>query len=110
MLICNRELYIRAIKEKLAMLEDGYQIRNGQLGACEPGVCDNRDAFVKMKAELASRKDVGKETFRAKAFQTIVPNLDIRHQGNFSGGRRGHRRCWSLPYWGSFHDVMERSF
>jgi hypothetical protein len=130
MLICNRELYIRAIKEKLAMIEDGYEIRKGQLGACEPGVCENdvafvkvqnpeecepgvcddRAAFIEKKLRLTQHKDVGKETFRARSFKTEFPNIDIRHGKNFSGNRRGRQRCYSIPYWGDFRVVMERQF
>lgn len=48
-LICSRELLIPAITEKIMMLETGFEIRKGQPGACEPGVCDNRTAFVRAK-------------------------------------------------------------
>lgn len=64
-LICNVNLYIEAVKEKLKMLEAGYDIRKGQPGACEPGVCDNRKAFMAAKAKL---KDIGKDKqFKAQA-------------------------------------------
>jgi hypothetical protein len=39
-------------------------------------------------------------------FKTKAPNLDIRHDTNFSGPRRGHRRRYELPYWGRFEDVL----
>lgn len=106
-LICERELYIRAIKEKLVMLEYGAEIRKGQPGACEPGVCDNRQAFINVKKEMESKhKDVGKDTFQAKAFSTKLPNLDIRHSSNFSGGRRANKRRFTLKPWGDFYSVM----
>jgi hypothetical protein len=118
MLICDRELYLRAIAEKILMLETGFEIRKGQPGACEPGVCDDRAAFVEAKEkwiektyldkckENPGHKDVGKETFSARAFRTVLPNLDIRHGMNFSGGRRARETAMTLPYWGNFKDYM----
>lgn len=119
MLICDRELYLRAIAEKIRMLETGFEIRKGQPGACEPGVCDDREAFIEAKEKWIEKtyldkcqenpgyKDVGKETFSARAFRTVLPNLDIRHGGNFSGGRRSKNATYTLPYWGDFRAYME---
>lgn len=103
-LICEREILIRSITEKIKMLETGFEIRKGQSGACEPGVCDNRKAFKEAKdVWWNSMKDVGKEEkWTAKAFRTKLPNLDIRHGGNFSGGRRTKKTTNILPYWGKF--------
>jgi SAM-dependent methyltransferase len=102
-LICNRRLFIAAVEERLVILKQGAQIRKGLPGACEPGVCSNRDAFVGITG-----KDLGKVpgNYKAKAFTTKIPNLDIRHGQNFSGGRIAKKKCYSLPYWGSFHSVM----
>lgn len=101
MLIANTELTLKAAKDKVSMLEMGALIRKGQPGACEFGVCDDRVAYVDY---LASMKDFGKEigSYRAEAFRTVNPNLDIRHKNNFSGNRRGRSRCYEIPYWGKF--------
>jgi len=141
MLICERELFIRAVEEKILMLETGFEIAKGVTGACEPGVCDNRQAFVTAKENWirkngrvisgepgvndsdikevmakwdqehgsvdAALKDVGKEEkWTAGAFKTELPNLDIRHGGNFSGGRKQRQVAQSLPYWGNFKDYL----
>lgn len=45
--------------------------------------------------------------YKSEVFETELPNLDIRHGTNWSGWRRAHNRCWELPYWGKFADVME---
>lgn len=112
-LICNREIFIKAVKEKINMIETGFEIRKGQPGACEPGVCDDRKAFIKAKEkwEWAKFKDVGKEDkWTALGFRTLNPNLDIRHGNNFSGARRANDRCYSLPYWGEFKKVIEEYY
>jgi len=115
-LICDRELFIKAVEEKIEMLETGFEVRKGQPGACEPGVCDNREAFVKAKekwdkehGKVDSRyKDVGKEDkWTAKGFATVLPNLDIRHGKNFSGGRRAKNDKKELPYWGNFKEYFK---
>lgn len=100
-----RDNMIDCLKEKIFMLESGAPLRKGQTGACEPGVCDNRVAFM---AELARIKDLGKEgkQWKAERFKTRLSNLDIRHGDNFSGQRRGKKRCYWLPYWGDFKKVM----
>jgi hypothetical protein len=118
-LICDRRLLIAALKEKILMLESGFEIRKGQPGACEPGVCDDRVAFIEAKAKWIENnykeacnqdlrfKDVGKEVkWKAAAFRTELPNLDIRHGGNFSGMRRAKEQTYSLPYWGEFKYIM----
>jgi len=46
----------------------------------------------------------------AKDWRSKNPNIDIRHHGNFTGPRRGKRRTWELPYWGTLEDVMLRPF
>jgi SAM-dependent methyltransferase len=109
MLVCNRELFIEAVKEKLLMLKFGAKIRKGQVGACEPGVCDNRQSFVNLQAAMrAAGDDVGKgDPYRAAPFKTRLPNIDIRYGGNFSGARRTKKTTYSIPYWGSFHKVMK---
>ena len=128
-LICDRELFLTAIKEKVWMLENGFMIRKGMTGACEPGCRLPEEAMVRVGREnmmlaslpcepgidinkeeytsaLAEFKDLGKELgrWRAEAFRTELPNLDVRHSGNFSGGRRGKEKAWELPYWGRWKD------
>ncbi len=105
MMVAHIDLTLRAAKDKVTMLESGALIRKGQPGACEFGVCDNRKAFI---AYIASLKDFGKEigSYRAEAFRTQIPCLDIRHGNNFSGNRRARDRRYELPYWGKFKGVL----
>src|SRR4030042_2571226 len=109
-LICNREIYIKTVKEKIDMIENGFEIRKGQPGACEPGVCDDRKAFIEAKAAGAKFKDIGKEDkWTALGFRTINPDLDIRHGNNFSGRRIARERTYNLPYWSEFKKVMGKA-
>ena len=123
MLIAGREVFLQACREKVWMLEHGWMIKKGVAGACEPGalpseeqmvqalpcepgVCDDRVEYL---AALARFKDLGKECGRweARAFRTGHPMLDIRHQTNFSGGRRGRQGCRVLPPWGTIDEVID---
>lgn len=145
-LICGREACLKAIRDKVYLLRNGYMIRHGVAGALEPGcvsdaeafahaayceagwlkshdikdikteppqlqavtqepgVCDEREVYLSV---LKQFKDVGKEVgvWRAETFKTKIPNLDIRHNTNFSRGRSTPDREYELPYWGVFEDV-----
>ena len=39
-------------------------------------------------------------------FRTSLPNLDIRHGNNFTGPKRGKKRCFELAPWGKFEDFI----
>jgi hypothetical protein len=118
MLICGRDIFLKAVSEKVWMLEHGWMIKKGVAGACEPGVLPSEESMVPIlqaefgikensldyQSTLAQFKDLGKELgrWKAEAFRTTLPNLDIRHGGNFSGGRRARENRYDLPYWGRF--------
>jgi len=102
-LIVGRNIALDALWERVNLLEHGYHLIKGAAGACEPG-CLDAEAFVKDP----NNKDLGKDPtkWKAKRFSTQLPNLDIRHDQNFSGGRLGKDGTYSLPYWGTFAEVM----
>jgi hypothetical protein len=123
MMIASTELTRVAAIDKVKMIEAGGMIRKGQPGACEFGVCTPQEAFVndisvcefgvcdhrvEYLRYLASLKDFGKDIGlrRAIAFRTQIPCLDIRHGNNFSGNRHGNQKCYSIPYWGTFKEVL----
>lgn len=47
--------------------------------------------------------------YNAKDWSSKVPNIDIRHGGNWTGQRRGKQRTWELPFWGSFQTILENN-
>jgi hypothetical protein len=102
-LIVGRDTALRAIRERVELLEAGYTLVKGAAGACEPG-CMDGEAFVRDPMN----KDLGKDPTRWKAerFSTHWPNLDIRHGQNFSGRRHGKEECYTLPYWGRLTDAL----
>lgn len=105
-LIVGRDIALEAAQERVELLENGYTLVKGAAGACEPGCLDDK-AFIKPELNPIY-KDLGKDPtkWKAERFSTQLSNLDIRHGDNFSGGRRGTNRCYTLPYWGTLKDIM----
>jgi len=41
-------------------------------------------------------------------FRTRLPNLDIRHDKNFTGPKRGRKRRYKIKYWGRFQRLIDK--
>lgn len=111
-LICNRELLERTINERLDLLDKDRKLVREIVFAGEPGLSkmrvqearkwasSGRPVYLKqfLKKQLDSEKyDI---------FKTKIPYLDIRHEANFTGPRRGRERTFDIPYWGDFKEVI----
>jgi len=111
-LITGRDALMEATERKITILSDpdvqvAWPVRT-RLG--EPGTdtIDHSRRVWKSK-KLYSKWRKVKEyitSCNAKKFETSVPNLDIRHGGNLTGGRRGTNRCWSLEPYGTMKELM----
>jgi hypothetical protein len=44
--------------------------------------------------------------WKHEIFRTKQSNLDIRHDSNFTGPKRGKKRCYELEPWGRFEDFL----
>ena len=44
--------------------------------------------------------------FNARDFKTVLPNVDIRWGGNFTGPRRGRSKMMTLEPWGTMEHIM----
>jgi hypothetical protein len=104
-LVCNRELLIDHISQRIAYLEEGWAIRKGQRGACEPGVQDDK-AFIKRHDDGISLSLTWARKWKSSTFQTEISNIDIRNGQNLTGWRRGSNNTYNIPYWGKFKEVM----
>jgi hypothetical protein len=107
-LVCNRELHIKAIEERIYLFEQGAK---GITNAGEPGVCKDLTLAYKLAksgshAHLSGYMEKHLTQFNAETFHTELPNLDIRHGSNFTGPKRGKNRCYELPYWGKFEEII----
>lgn len=112
-LICHKALLRECVEERLDILEHGGKVEQQFLGCGEPGVVSDR-ALRKAREAAASGKPIQLQGYLQeylrrydhRSFGTVAPNLDIRHGSNFTGPKRGKKRCYSLPYWGRFEDVI----
>lgn len=111
-LICHKDLLKTSTEEVMRLLELGLKTEKGMKWFGEPGlIADTYRAFVEASSGRSTQLQnylknyVSKYT--SKAFNTNYPNLDIRHSSNFTGPKRGKKRCFSLPYWGEFKDIIK---
>ena len=105
-LVCNREFLIDHLSQRIQRLEEGWTIRKGQSGACEPGVNDDK-AFIKKHDDGISINLTWAKKWKSETFETTISNLDIRNGQNLTGWRRGTKNVYELPYWGKFKEVMK---
>ena len=102
----NRDLMIESVEAKLRVIDSGYEKSLNNIG--EPGYTSakrlaksGRPVFLKQYF----KDHLSKEKY--KTFNTTLPNLDVRHDNNFTGPKRGRKRTYSIPYWGKFSDVIK---
>lgn len=112
-LVCKAALLRESVSERLALLRDGSKVTREFLGCGEPGVVSER-ALRKARAAAMSGKPIQIQRYlndylrkyTSEVFETKNPNLDIRHGSNFTGPKRGKKRCYDLPYWGRFAEAI----
>ena len=112
-LICNRQLLIDTLNQRLDLLDRDRKLVREIVFAGEPGLSKLRVEKARKWAESGRPvylKDYLKEQLEREKYavwRSEVPILDIRHDRNFTGPRRGKKRVWELPYWGKFEDIMK---
>ena len=112
-LVCARDLLKKSVEERLNLLLKGETMDERFLGAGEFGVMTMR-MIHKAKRIAKSGQSFQLQRYlknflakqKAEAFKTTLPNLDIRHSTNFTGPKRGKHRCYSVPYWGKFEELI----
>ena len=107
-LVCSRDILLKDIDLKLKFLEGDIPIET--IG--EPGISKLMKARALARQgghslgmtleEYASLLDAAK----ADTFRTKQPNLDIKHNKNMTGPKRGKNRTYTLEPWGDFKTIM----
>lgn len=108
-LICSRDLLIQSIEERLQLIEGGIKIMRklGEPGAFPPKVVEAARIAVSGKPhQMQHLLEDHLTKFKYETFKTVLPNLDIRHESNFTGARRGKNRTYELFPWGRFSMEM----
>lgn len=114
-LVCHKELLRQSTGEIVSLIGQGVHIRKGMHWYGEPGLGVNANGdFIKAGEAAESGRPIQLQRYlkeyltkyRCESFQTLIPNIDIRHGSNFTGPKRGKKRTYELPYWGAFKTVL----
>lgn len=110
-LVCSSEKLLEAMSMKIEITADPAWSELYPSGrVAEPGCCN-----ISRTMRLARNDKVkhlgGKvarymSAYEGKEFVTKEPNIDIRHNGNFTGQRRGNYRRFNLEPWGTMSDIL----
>lgn len=116
---CNRDLLLETLNERLDLLDQDREMVRDIVFAGEPGLSKLRSEESKRVRQRAQRwaksgrpvylKQFMKEQLdkeKYDIFHTEIPYLDVRHESNFTGPRRGRRRTFEVPFWGKFEEVI----
>ena len=125
-LVCDRQLLIDTINERLDLLAKDRKLVREIVFAGEPGLSKLRvDDDPKIQKRIRRLKegrkwaDSGRPVYlkqflkdqldkeKYDTFHSENPYLDIRHDGNFTGPRRGRERTFDNPYWGRFEELVK---
>lgn len=96
MLICERDLYIKAFEERFAKYSDDSKINNAIWA--EPGKYE---------------KNLGVTEYPTETFYTNPPNIMFSHDDGLSNNTLGHKkrlgelRALEIPYWGKAEEVLK---
>ena len=111
-LVCSKSLLQQSTMEVMRLLEMGLKVERGLHWYGEPGVISEqfRRAFVEASSGRSTQLQAYLKEYITKYdtcfFCTNTPNLDIRHSSNFTGPKRGKKRCYEIPYWGKFEALL----
>lgn len=104
-LICKKDLLEKATQDKLNIFS--HPSWNQEKGIGEPGVADYYRTIKKCRDEelnsLVLRYAID---YSSQQFWVKTPNVDIKHDKNFSGRRLGKRATDSLHPWGRIEDIL----
>lgn len=112
-LICRTDMMIKATQDRIDIMSDPVwkeKYPTGRIG--EAGAMDYNHAMrlacwdsVK---EVRNRLKQYIRKYKGRNFGTELPNVDIRHRNNYTKNRRGAKRCYEIPYWGTMQNIWQK--
>ena len=111
-MICNRDLLRETLDKRLSLLDKDRTLVRKIVFAGEPGLSklriENAQKWAKSGKPVYLKQYLKDQLDQEKydVFKTKIPNLDIRHDNNFTGPKRGKKRTYEVPYWGRFERIM----
>lgn len=119
-LVCHKDLLKQSTEEILNLLEMGLKVEKGLRYYGEPGLISDKFKDYVNRAFKSTVSGDSKQLqwylrdyvnkYKSESFMTEQPNLDIRHSSNFTGAKRGKKRCFEIPYWGKFSEVIDETY
>lgn len=114
-MVADRDLALAAFAEKLYMAEHDEVLEDlatdtvtvtdlRRATQSEPGMRDHLPAY-QMAADRFALVGYAIHAYRKTRFKTRLPNVDIRHGGNWTGGRTGHLQRRTLHPWGDLETI-----
>lgn len=112
-LVCKTLLLRDYAEGMIKLIDRGLEIKPGYRWYGEPGLYADKykEYFKRSGINEDLKKDFVKHIskFESSFFTTENPNLDIRHDNNFTGRKKGREYCTELPYWGKFSEVVDEA-
>jgi len=112
-LICRTDMMIKSTQERIDLMSDPAWLAKyptGRIG--EAGVMDYDHAMKlargKSVRHLVDRLKDYCTKYKGVNFETIIPNVDIRHEKNLTKNRRGTKRTYKIAYWGTMEDIFNK--
>jgi hypothetical protein len=110
-LICNAERYLESTIARMAVTADPLWTARYNPGRVAEPVAVDYDHTMKLSrgkdlAHLQEKLKYYTLNFEGRTWSTKIPTIDIRHGDNFSGPRRGTKRTFNLPPWGTMEDIL----
>jgi len=113
-LICRTDMMIKATQDRIDMMSDPVWLKKyptGRIG--EVGLMTRKhiDKLAKWGSVAHIKEKLIKyiNDYSGVNFKTKNPNIDIRHKDNLTKNRRGYKRRFKIPYWGTMKDIYERT-
>lgn len=111
-IICSTKVMMETTRARIEMMGDPAWLAkhpSGRIG--EAGHMDYDHAMKLSRGKsVAHIREKLKEyilNFKGANWKSKLPNIDIRHNNNFTKNRRGRKRTYELPYWGKMEDVIK---
>lgn len=110
-LICTTEKLREVTEVQIAVVGDPKwsEIR-GKRPVGEPGTVGEKALNLTRGSKYTALHDRIKDYligYEARDFYTQIPNIDVRHGGNFTGPRRGRKKTRTLEPWGTMDAVLK---
>jgi hypothetical protein len=114
-LVASRDVALEAFRQRLWMVEHEALLETAVSDAMtiddlrevlfvEPGTKDHKPAYGALQTLFAAQ-GVTIQRWPKHRFRTVDPNVDLRHDLNWTGARVGQHPRLTLPPWGTLADI-----